>query len=107
MEESLFSDDTMALQFGRRRNPFVMGLGKFRDAATAIGFDSGLLEREVRVTVGKALDRWPDTLRDMPIPPSMKRTLLDRLPRLRLVQEVRPGFKHGTSFDEDDVPPQR
>lgn len=37
----------------------------------------------------------------------MKRTLLDRLPRLRLVQEVRPGFKHGTSFDEDDVPPQR
>ncbi|KST57332.1 hypothetical protein AO398_25160 [Methylobacterium sp. GXS13] len=88
----LFGDDTMALEFGNRKNPYIMGLSMVEGAARLTQINPRILLRDARRTVDLALDRWPDLLRDMPLPADMKNRLLERLPKLRLVQEVRPSF---------------
>lgn len=88
----LFGDDTMALEFGNRKNPYIMGLSMVEGAARLTQINPRILLRDARRTVDLALDRWPDLLRDMPLPADMKNRLLERLPKLKLVQEVRPSF---------------
>ncbi len=82
----------MALEFGNRRNPYIMGLSMVEGAARLTQINPKILLKEARRTVDLALDRWPDLLRDMPLPADMRNRLLERLPKLRLVQEVRPSF---------------
>ncbi|WP_269154001.1 HipA domain-containing protein [Methylobacterium currus] len=104
----LFGDDTMALEFGNKKRREIMELAMVEGAAKVTGANPKGLLKEARRTVDRALDRWPALLDDMPMPAAMKNRLLERLPTLRLVQEVRPGFtvaaNHEDTEDETTVP---
>lgn len=88
----LFGDDTTALEFGNRKNPYIMDLGMVEGAARLTKINPKILVKEAKRTVDQALDSWPTLLREMPVPADMKNRLLKRLQKLKLVQEVRPSF---------------
>ncbi len=87
----LYGDDTMALEFGNTKTPYIVGLRRFERAAGAVHVSAKVVLDEVRRTVRRALAVWPDLLEGMPLPADGRRRLLERLPTLRLVQEISPG----------------
>ena len=97
----LYGDDTMALEFGNTKTPYIMGLRRFERAAGALQVSSKIVLSEVTRTVKRALEVWPDLLKDMPLPPEARKRLLERLPRLRLVQEISPGYQVALAADSE------
>lgn len=49
----------------------------------------------------QALKVWPDLLEELPLPVKDRKRLLDRLPKLRLVQEVSPEFQIALAPDPE------
>ncbi len=95
----LYGDDTMALEFGNTRTPYVVGLHRFERAAGALKFNPKVVLNEVQKTVKQALEAWPDLLDAAPLPLDGRKRLLARLPKLRLVQEISPGYRPALSPD--------
>ena len=97
----LYGDDTMALEFGNTKTPYNIGLRRFERAAGAVHVDAKVVMDEVRRTVRQALAVWPDLLKTMPLSADGRLRLLERLPRLRLVQEISPDFRVTLSPDPE------
>ena len=100
----LYGDDTLALEFGNTRTPYIVGLRRFERAAGAVQVNPKVVLSEVRRTVRQALEVWPDLLDDMPLPAEARKRLLERLPKLRLVQEVSPGYQLAPDLHERETP---
>jgi serine/threonine-protein kinase HipA len=80
--------DDLALRFVGSKTFESIGLAKFRRAADFLKVDPDKAEAEVRQVVQRALDLWPDMIRELPLPPALADTLIARLPTLRIVQET-------------------
>jgi hypothetical protein len=65
------------------------------------GMDLKVLEREMRQTATRALDTWPDAMKDLPAPDNIKDAILSRFGALALVREVRPTMIQGHALDAE------
>ena len=98
----LYGDNTMALAFGNtKKRPTSSGFRRFERAAGALQVSSQVVLSEVTTTVQRALKIWPDLLTETPLPAEARRRLLERLPKLRLVQEISPGLQTAPASDRD------
>jgi len=87
--------DTMALRFNGTKDPRLVDTGRLRRIAPYIEVDLRVLEREMRGTVTRALDTWPNALTDLPAPDGIKEAITSRFAKLALVKEVRPAMVQG------------
>jgi serine/threonine-protein kinase HipA len=79
--------DTLALRFVRTHQFEAVNLHRFERVASFLKLDPKLIEREVTATVRRALNLWPDAAPGL-FGAERAAALLDRLPRLALVQEA-------------------
>jgi serine/threonine-protein kinase HipA len=93
--------DTMALRFNGTKDPKIVDTGRLRRIAPFIEVDLKVLEREMRQTATRALDTWPDAMKDLPAPDNIKDAVLSRFGALALVREVRPTMIQGHALDAE------
>ncbi len=91
----LYGDGAMALSFGGTRDPTKIGRHRIERAAGLLKVDPRILVSEARRTMEAAFESWPAILREAPLPQPMRTNILQRLPTLQLVQEVRPTLPRG------------
>ncbi len=90
----LYGDDTMALEFGNTKTPYIVGLRRFERAAGAVHVNAKVVLDEVRRD--RESRPWRSgriLLKTMPLSADGRKRLLERLPRLRLVQEISPDYR--------------
>jgi serine/threonine-protein kinase HipA len=80
--------DTLALPFVRTHNFEAVGLHRFERVASFLRVEPKWILREVRTTIERALTLWPEVVPDL-LGEKWAAALLERLERLKLVQEVR------------------
>jgi len=80
-------DDTLALKFAGTRAFANVTHRRFRRVAQFLGLDADWIEREVRMTVMQALDRWPKAMAEL-LDARRAAHLTERLQTLALVQEA-------------------
>ncbi|SDO47773.1 type II toxin-antitoxin system HipA family toxin [Afipia sp. GAS231] len=93
--------DTMALRFSGTKDPKIVDTGRIRRIAPFLGVDAKLLAREMRETATRALDTWPDAIKDLPAPDNIKNAILSRFGKMALVGEVRPTMIQGHTPDSE------
>ncbi|NTF18154.1 type II toxin-antitoxin system HipA family toxin [Agrobacterium rubi] len=90
--------DEMALRFRRTRNAAIMDIARFERAASFAGFASSDVRDEIGRIVEKAADTWGSMLRDLPMPDTYAKYLLQRTQRLALAQEFGCEFRPLSGF---------
>jgi serine/threonine-protein kinase HipA len=80
--------DTLALRFVRTHNFETVDLHRFERVASFLRVDPKWVLREVKTAIERAQDIWPAAAPAL-FGEQRAATLLDRLPKLKLVQEVR------------------
>lgn len=90
-----YLQDTMALRFYGTKDPRIVETARLRRFAPFIGVDVKVLEREMRDTATRALDTWPNAMKNLPAPDNVKNAILSRFGELALVREVRPTMGPG------------
>lgn len=85
--------DDMALRFRNTRNARIMDLSKFSHAAKFCNINLDRVAKEVRLTVERAADEWPERLRGLPMPEKYASYLLERTRTLALVGEFDVSFR--------------
>jgi serine/threonine-protein kinase HipA len=80
--------DTLALRFVQTHHFEAVNLRRFERVARFLQLDPRWMAREVRTTVERALDLWPDAAPAL-LGEARATVLLERLDRLELVLEVR------------------
>jgi serine/threonine-protein kinase HipA len=85
----------MALRFYGTKDPKIVETARLRRFAPFIGVDLKVLESEMRQTAIRALDTWPNAMKNLPVPGNVKNAILSRFGELTLVREVRPTTIQG------------
>lgn len=85
----------MALKLSGTSNPFAVNVARFTTVAKFLKIDPQIIEREVRTTVEKILDTWPDAVKDLPAPADVTDAIFSRWKDMALVADVRPDFSQG------------
>lgn len=95
------SKDKMALKFAGTANPRSVSLAHIKYAAKIWKIDVDGVEREVRLTVERIMDIWPDALKGLPAADNVKETITKRWSNLRLIRDVRPAIVPGKDIPDE------
>ncbi|GLR92259.1 hypothetical protein GCM10007857_89810 [Bradyrhizobium iriomotense] len=85
----------MALRFSGTKDPKIVDTNRLRRLAPLVKVDPKLLIREMWQTAIRALDTWPQAMKDLPASDKIKNAILSRLGELALVREVRSTMIQG------------
>jgi len=85
-------EDKMALKLGGKSSPNTVTVARVANISNYLKIDSRLLEREVRSTVKRMLDTWPDAVKDLPASKPVKASIFDHWKNLALVNDVRSAL---------------
>ena len=85
-------EDKMALKLGGKSSPNTVTVARVANISNYLKIDSRLLEREVRSTVKRILDTWPDAVKDLPASKPVKDSIFDHWKNLALVNDVRSAL---------------
>ena len=85
-------DDSMALKLAGRVDPKTVIVARIGNISNYLKIDSQLLEREVRTTVKRILDTWPEAVKELPASKPVKDSIFDHWKNLALVNDVRPAL---------------
>lgn len=98
--------ERMALKFHGSRNPRNANTAWLDRLKNFLGIDPRILAREMRLTATRALDTWPNAMKDIPAPDRFKSAIVERFPKLALVREVRPTMIQGHDTRTEPADPQ-
>ncbi|MFT3940315.1 type II toxin-antitoxin system HipA family toxin [Rhodopseudomonas sp.] len=108
MPFAYYGNDTMALEFGKTKNPTIVNLKRFNRLAGLVGIPEKVVFNEVKQTVEKALDVWPGLVPNLPAPPGFLDKLIGRWNRLLLVEEIRtPVFQSEPDSLQEEIAAER
>jgi serine/threonine-protein kinase HipA len=91
-----YQRDRMALKLSGSSDPTIVDVARIARLSKFWKIEESLIEREVRRTVEKILDIWPEALKDLPAPDRITSPILARWQNLSLVKDVRPTFVKGS-----------
>jgi serine/threonine-protein kinase HipA len=85
----------MALKLAGTSDPLIVNVAKFDRVAKFLKLDPKLIEREVRRTIERILDTWPDAIKNLPAPKHVTDAIFGQWKYLTLVKDVRPVMVQG------------
>jgi len=96
--------DKMALKLSGSSDPKIVDVARIAKLSKFWKIEESLVEREVRQTVERILDVWPEALKNLPAPDRITSPILDRWRELSLVKDVRPSLTKGSDMPEMELP---
>jgi serine/threonine-protein kinase HipA len=80
----------MALKLAGTTNPAIVTVARIAGLCKFLHMDPHVLEREVRTTVVRILDTWPQAVNDLPISTPVRNAIFGHWNDLALVGDVAP-----------------
>lgn len=80
----------MALKLAGTTNPQIVAVARIADISKFLKVDPQVLDREVRATVVRILDTWPEAVKNLPISTPIRDAIFAQWKYMALVNNVRP-----------------
>lgn len=85
----------MALRLAGTSDPAIVTIARIASIAKFLKINPEIIEREVRKTMEKILDTWPNAAKDLPASKKVIGAIFDHWKQLALVKDVRPTLITG------------
>jgi serine/threonine-protein kinase HipA len=85
----------MALRLAGTANPQIVTVARIVRLSKFLNIESQVIEREVRSTIERILDTWPEAVKNLPASKPVKDAIFGQWKNLALVNDVRPVLIQG------------